>query len=361
MELPLTIEHQAFITTPYAEALNVLELRLSDVARIDMAPAFNLSERNNLQLIVMFPGTRLHPPLAHSEQDTLITVLSGSSGLVWQNGWTYPLSPMDAAGWKAGTGLTWTIINEGGPNADNLILLMAQENKPALNKIYYQLSKDLISEEKLWLNPPRQNQLGPHPALPAQAVNGVFTDVPAAQIGPRPSNVSHGPSMTDTIREGELQCEGTSLSEETSLSGRIGINLEILPPGTRSSDAHAHKLEDELIYVLGGQGLVWINGHVTPVSTGDVVAFPAGTGVAHNFINDSNAGDGEGDEGSGEDLALWIFGENRKKEGERYFYPLRPKDVPQDPTRWWDWEDAPRMTFGPHSGRPSRPLNSSLV
>ncbi|KAG8888752.1 hypothetical protein FRB98_006880 [Tulasnella sp. 332] len=352
------IQPLASISTPYVEALNVLELGLSDVARVDMAPAFNLSSRNNLQLIVLLPGTRLHPPLAHSTQDTLITVLSGSSGLVWQNGWTYPLNPMDAAGWKAGTGLTRTIINEGGPNADNLVLLMAQENKPESNKIYYRLTRDPVPEQQLWLDPPRQNQLGPHLALPARAADGtIMDDVPAAQVGPRPSNVTHGPSMTDAIREGELQCEGTSLSEETSLSGRIGINLEILPPGTRSSDAHAHKLEDELIYVLGGQGLVWIDGYATPVTTGDVIAFPAGTGIAHNFINDSNANDS----GSGEDLALWIFGENRKNEGERYLYPLRPKDVQKDPKRWWDWEDAPRMTLGPHAGRPSRPLSSSLA
>lgn len=54
------MQHSASISTPYIEALNVLELGLSDVARIDMAPAFNLSSRNNLQLIVLLPGARLH-------------------------------------------------------------------------------------------------------------------------------------------------------------------------------------------------------------------------------------------------------------------------------------------------------------
>ena len=70
--------------------------------------------------------------------------------------------------------------------------------------------------------------------------------------------------------------------------------------------------------MLGGEGLVWINGHTFPVSTGDTVGFPAGTGDAHVFINDSNADDPLG----GNDLALWIFGENRRVEGDKVFYPL---------------------------------------
>lgn len=99
------------------------------------------------------------------------------------------------------------------------------------------------------------------------------------------------------------------------------------------------RVEDELIYVLGGHGLVWVNGQVTPVTTGDVLAFPAGTGVAHTFINDANADDPE----SGEELALWIFGENRVKEGERWFYPMNSElEVRLTATihgnGWWDGE-----------------------
>lgn len=184
-------------------------------------------------------------PLAHLTQDTLITSLSGS-GLIWQNGWTYPFDPMDSAGWKAGTGVAYTIINEGSGVGDdeeqeNLILLVAQELKPGSDKIHLRLPSDVdntLPEDRLWFNPPRQNELGPHPALPAVAFDEKINDVPPVTLGPRPSNIVHGPSMTDTIREGELECEGTSLSQETALSGRIGINLEILPPGRRSSCEH---------------------------------------------------------------------------------------------------------------------------
>ena len=85
-------------------------------------------------------------------------------------------------------------------------------------------------------------------------------------------------------------------------------------------------LEDELVVVLGGEGLAWINGHTQPVSTGDVIGFPAGTGDAHVFINDSNSEDAL----AGQDLAMWIWGENKRKTGDRVFYPLLPDRVQEN-------------------------------
>ncbi|KAG8901333.1 hypothetical protein FRC01_009876, partial [Tulasnella sp. 417] len=154
-----------------------------------------------------------------------------------------------------------------------------------------------------------------------------------------------------------LYCDATSLTEDTGLSPcKIGVNFEIGPPGTKSSDAHAHSLEDELVFVLGGDGVVWINGYVHPITTGDAIGFPAGTGDAHTFINDSNQDDALG----GHDVALWIFGENKRKTGDKLFYPLKPenKEKPELEGRWWD--DVPKKELGPHPGRPSRPAGLSI-
>lgn len=94
-------------------------------------------------------------------------------------------------------------------------------------------------------------------------------------------------------------------------------------------DPHAHSLEDELVYVVSGHGLVWLNGHVHCVQEGDAVGFPGGTGIAHNFINDSNANDAEG-----EPLILWIIGQSRSKEGDLVYYPLRAGEKITS-KRWW--------------------------
>lgn len=89
-------------------------------------------------------------------------------------------------------------------------------------------------------------------------------------------------------------------------------------------------MEDELVYIVSGNGLVWLNGHVQPVREGDAVGFPGGTGIAHCFINDSNA---NGEEG--EPLILWIIGQNRRLEGDLVHYPLHPEKQHQ---RHWTGE-----------------------
>jgi uncharacterized cupin superfamily protein len=68
------------------------------------------------------------------------------------------------------------------------------------------------------------------------------------------------------------------------------------------------------------------------------VGFPAGTGLAHTFINDSEA-----------EVRLLVVGERRPE--NRIIYPLHPQA--------WSymehfWEDAPEREVGPHNGRPER-------
>ena len=96
-----------------------------------------------------------------------------------------------------------------------------------------------------------------------------------------------------------------------------------------SQDPHAHSLEDELVYVVSGNGLVWLNGHIHPVGEGDAVGFPGGTGIAHNFINGSYANDAER-----EPLILWIIGQNQTKDRDLVYYPLRA-GMKITSKRWW--------------------------
>ena len=66
---------------------------------------------------------------------------------------------------------------------------------------------------------------------------------------------------------------------------RIGINLQRLPSGTRSSWPHAEENEEEFVYVLEGEVDAWIDGDLHRMTVGDLAAFPAGTGICHCFIN----------------------------------------------------------------------------
>ena len=90
---------------------------------------------------------------------------------------------------------------------------------------------------------------------------------------------------------------------------RIGVNLQRLPPGMRSSWPHAEENEEEFVYVIEGEVDAWINGEVHHVVAGDLVAFPAGTGICHCFIN------------NGEQEALLLVGGEAPKPGSRISTP----------------------------------------
>ena len=68
---------------------------------------------------------------------------------------------------------------------------------------------------------------------------------------------------------------------------RIGVNLQRLPPGTRSSWPHAEEDEEEFVYVIEGVVDAWIDGNLHRMVAGDLAAFPAGTGIGHCFINNA--------------------------------------------------------------------------
>lgn len=66
-----------------------------------------------------------------------------------------------------------------------------------------------------------------------------------------------------------------------------GVNLVRVAPGGQSSCRHAHSKEDELVYVVAGTLTLETDAGREPVAAGTWVAFPAGTGDAHRFINET--------------------------------------------------------------------------
>jgi len=110
-----------------------------------------------------------------------------------------------------------------------------------------------------------------------------------------------------------------------------------LEPGRRTSFPHAESREDEFVYVIHGTPDVWLDGHLHRLQPGDAVGFPAGTGLAHTFLNNTDS-----------QVRLIVAGD-RPIADNRITYPMNPE---QRPLRadWWD--DAPTRPLGPHDGRP---------
>lgn len=116
---------------------------------------------------------------------------------------------------------------------------------------------------------------------------------------------------------------------------RLGIHHVRLAPGRRTSFPHAESAEEELVYVVAGTPDVWLDGHLHRLAPGDAVGFPAGTGLSHSFLNNTEG-----------EVMLIVVGD-RPLPANRILYPVNPeqKAVRND---WW--HDAAERPLGPHDG-----------
>ncbi len=137
----------------------------------------------------------------------------------------------------------------------------------------------------------------------------------------------------------ELLSVGSPFGKELGLT-RLGIHHEELPPGRRTSWPHAESDEEEFVYVIEGRPDAWIDGELHALRPGDGVGFPAGTGVAHTFINNSD-----------ETVRLLVVGEATKK-SNKICYPLHPRR--NEEVGEGLWKEAPQRERGTHDGMPDQ-------
>ena len=69
----------------------------------------------------------------------------------------------------------------------------------------------------------------------------------------------------------------------------FGVNLTRIVPGGQSSARHAHSKQDEFIWVVSGEIVLETNEGQQTLRPGMCAGFPAGSGNAHRFINNSAA------------------------------------------------------------------------
>ena len=130
---------------------------------------------------------------------------------------------------------------------------------------------------------------------------------------------------------------GAHLSRRLGLS-RVAINFEVLKPGDRSSWPHAHKEEEEFIYIIEGNPQVWIDGRVYDLVPGDCVGLKPGTGHAHTLINNSKT-----------EVKAIVVGETETP-NDKIFYPKHPARNEECKEQGWFWENHPEHDLGDHDG-----------
>lgn len=69
----------------------------------------------------------------------------------------------------------------------------------------------------------------------------------------------------------------------------FGVNLTKLEPGAISALRHAHAKQDEFIYILQGCPTLYTDAGPMPLSPGMCAGFKAGSGDAHQLVNESTS------------------------------------------------------------------------
>ncbi len=72
-------------------------------------------------------------------------------------------------------------------------------------------------------------------------------------------------------------------------STKCGFRLYRLAPGKQSARLHRHLLQEEMFFVLSGNGTLRHGDRSVPIKAGDFILYPAGDPAAHTIVNTSDA------------------------------------------------------------------------
>jgi uncharacterized cupin superfamily protein len=124
---------------------------------------------------------------------------------------------------------------------------------------------------------------------------------------PRDVPESNATGYPEPFRSAALKRFNRRLGQHAGLKS-YGVNLTRIAPGGQSSQRHAHSSQDEFVYVLEGEVVLESDGGAQLLKPGMCAGFPAGTGDAHRFVNQSSV-----------DAVILVVGD--KTGGDEVSYP----------------------------------------
>ncbi|HTQ14675.1 MAG TPA: cupin domain-containing protein [Rhizomicrobium sp.] len=280
------------------------------------------------------PGLRGYPPLAMQDDEVFSFVLEGTPDL-WVDGHLYRLREGDGIALAAGTGIAHAILNNTARDVRIFVMTEAfRRNSRIFHARDAAANETVAKMDMLWADPPRR-KLGPNDGRPGSREG--------ARRG-RPNFVVHWRDILKKDEGGypnspERHGIDAPFGRQAGFS-RIGVHLEILKPGRRTSWPHAERDEDEFVYVVSGRVDAWNDGRITPMGEGDFIGWRAKTGITHVVIN------------NGEEDAVLLVGGEASRSRARIWYPLHPHRDRETGEAFW--ADHPRRALGPHDGLPDR-------
>lgn len=106
----------------------------------------------------------------------------------------------------------------------------------------------------------------------------------ARDAPPRPRPTGYPPDLAAKVAGREKRV----LGDPFGLT-HFGVNLTRLAPGAASALRHAHRIQDEFVFILEGSPILITDAGETPMAPGDCAGFAAGTDDAHHLVNRSDA------------------------------------------------------------------------
>ena len=99
----------------------------------------------------------------------------------------------------------------------------------------------------------------------------------------------------DELEFDDVEENGVFTSRRATISDligarKLGYNLTVLPPGKVQCPFHSHHGEEEMFFILEGEGELRFGSERHPIRAMDVVACPTGGAeVAHQIVNTGTA------------------------------------------------------------------------
>ena len=70
----------------------------------------------------------------------------------------------------------------------------------------------------------------------------------------------------------------------------LGYCYDVVPPGKRACPFHSHRAEEEMFFIVQGEGTLRYGNETRRIRAGDVICCPTGgPETAHQIVNDSDA------------------------------------------------------------------------
>ncbi len=219
-----------------------------------------------LRRIEVAEGHFSTPAHEHGADEEIFFVLAGQ-GLLWQDGETFEVGSGDCIVHRPKRGPHTLRGGAGGLD----VLVFGQRRDVSLTA---------LPRAGIAWSFPRWVELGDgdHPFAREAAAGAPECPEPKTE---RPKNVVALEDV-EAVFDGRARRAGKAAGAVAS-----GLNHVVLSAEQRGAPAHCHSLEEELFVVLDGDGVLelWARGEQSPaerpLSGGDVVSRPAGSGEAH--------------------------------------------------------------------------------